>query len=96
MDGRLNLDEERAARSVVAKGIPAGVTENDLQINFQRRKNGGGEVESVSMGKQSAVITFEDPEGMSPGFLIWPAILTELLSLIYYVSACFYGLPFDR
>ena len=95
MDGRLNLDEERAARSVVAKGIPAGVTESDLRIHFQRRKNGGGEVESVSMGKQSAVITFEDPEGMSPGFLIWPAILTELLSLIYYVSACFYGLAFD-
>ena len=69
MDGGLNMVEEQATRSVVAKGIPAGVTESDLTIHFQRRKNGGGEVESVTM-EQSAVITFENPEGMSPSFLI--------------------------
>ena len=59
------MDEEQATRSVVAKGIPVGVTERDLTIHFQRRRNGGGEVESVTM-EQSAVITFEDPEGISP------------------------------
>ena len=61
MEGGLNLDEERATRSVVAKGIPVGVTEGDLTVHFQRRQNGGGEVD---------LITFEDPEGMSPGFLM--------------------------
>ena len=66
MEEESNLDEEKATRSVVAKGIPAGVSESDLTIHFQRLKNGGGEVESVTM-EQSAVITFEDPEGMSPG-----------------------------
>ena len=59
------MDEEQATRSIVAKGIPVGVNENDLTIHFQRRRNGGGEVESVTM-EQSAVITFEDPEGISP------------------------------
>lgn len=71
MDEALALDEERAARSVVAKEIPPGVTENDLMIHFQRQKNGGGEVESVTMGKQSALITFEDPEGTFYSFLTW-------------------------
>lgn len=77
MDEALALDEERAARSVVAKEIPPGVTKNDLMIHFQRQRNGGGEVESVTMGKQPALITFEDPEGTLSSFLTWLPFLNS-------------------
>ena len=71
-----DLDEERSGRSVIVSKIPQGVTENELTIHFQRRRNGGGEVESVSMMKQSAVITFEDPKGTSTSSLVFSPILS--------------------
>lgn len=83
MDEALALDEERAARSVVAKEIPPGVTESDLMIHFQRQKNGGGEVESVTIGKQSALITFEKPEGTFSSFLTWFSFINSREKHIY-------------
>ena len=52
-------------RSVFVTGFRThGSTSEDLVIHFQRRKNGGGEIEKMILSKKgTAVITFYEPEG---------------------------------
>ena len=46
--------------------FPSNTTTEALTIHFQRRKNGGGEVESVQMiGDGVALVAFEEIEGMT-------------------------------
>ena len=55
---------EKESRTVTVSGLPEGSTENSVHIHFQKRKNGGGEVEEVEMlGEGKAMVTFEDPRG---------------------------------
>ena len=57
---------EKEARTVSVSGLPDGVTENTVIIHFQKKKNGGGEVEKVQMlGEGKAIVVFEVPEGRS-------------------------------
>ena len=45
--------------------IPEGITESNLHIHFQRKKNGGGEIQVVKFlpGRREALVVFEDPDG---------------------------------
>ena len=58
-------DVEGLQRKVLVTGLPEGVTENSVYIHFQKKKNGGGEIEAVTfVGGGKAMILFEDPEGL--------------------------------
>ena len=40
------------------------MTESNVHIHFQRKKNGGGEIERVTLLKGGkAIVVFEDPKG---------------------------------
>ncbi|XP_077992551.1 uncharacterized protein LOC144446621 [Glandiceps talaboti] len=55
-------------RSIIVSGIPAGVTRDQLEIHFQKRKNGGGDVASLiypireTPASDCAIVTFEAAE----------------------------------
>jgi hypothetical protein len=54
----------KEARTVFVSRLPEGATENSVYIHFQKKKNGGGEVENVKMlGEGKAVVLFEEPAG---------------------------------
>lgn len=60
----IHIDPTSACRSICVKGIPEGTTAEELTIHFQRKKNGGGDVDTIVMNKRgTAVITFDNPEG---------------------------------
>lgn len=64
VDGDTCSDPAKANRSVSVIGIPEGTSAIDLVIHFQRRKNGGGDIEEIVMNKKgSTVITFDKAEG---------------------------------
>lgn len=59
------------ARTVRLTGLPTDIEEDRLKdklyIHFLRTRNGGGEIDSVTIGKAtpvSALITFEDSGGL--------------------------------
>lgn len=63
-DGDTCSDPAKANRSVSVIGIPEGTSAIDLVVHFQRRKNGGGDIEEIVMNKKgSTVITFDKAEG---------------------------------
>ena len=50
--------------TVMVSGLPEGSTENSVHIHFQKKKNGGGDIQKVEMLREGkARLTFEDPEG---------------------------------
>lgn len=54
----------KEARTVFVSRLPEGVSGNGVHIHFQKKKNGGGEVENVKMlGEGKAVILFVHPAG---------------------------------
>ena len=54
----------KEARQILVSGFHKDATENNIYIHFQKKKNGGGEVEKVELkGEGKAIVTFEDPEG---------------------------------
>ena len=56
--------EDFTSRSVVVKNLSPLTKKEDVIIYFQRRRNGGGEVECVRLLKAgTAVVTFEKSEG---------------------------------
>ena len=60
------VTEDEAARSVVVSNIPQQTTAEDIVIHFQRRKNGGGDIDHVHIPRKgSAVITYDSIEGES-------------------------------
>lgn len=60
------LTEDEAARSVVVSNIPQQTTAEDIVIYFQKRKNGGGDINHLHITeKGSAVIIYDSIEGES-------------------------------
>ena len=59
-----NTESSRESRTVTVFGLPEGSTKDSVHIHFQKRKNGGGDIQKVEMlGEGKAMIIFEDPEG---------------------------------
>ena len=54
---------EKEARTISVSGLPEDATERSVRIHFQNKKNGGGEIEKITIlpGKK-ALVVFEDPE----------------------------------
>ena len=59
-----NTESSRESTTVTVSGLPEGSTENSVHIHFQKRKNGGGDIQKLEMlGEGKARVTFEDPQG---------------------------------
>lgn len=60
-----DIDPTSISRSVFVTGLNAATKSEDLIIHFQRKKNGGGDIDSIviSRKKGAAVVTFDDPKG---------------------------------
>ena len=59
-----DIDPTSISRSICVAGFPTGTKSEDLIIHFQRKKNGGGDIESITINKRgTAVITFDNPDG---------------------------------
>ena len=59
------LTNEEVARSVLISNISAKLRGDDIKIYFQKKRNGGGEVDNVFVLKNGkAVIVFEKAEGL--------------------------------
>lgn len=72
--GRLSVEE--LARTVVISNIPRQITQDEIQIHFQKGKNGGGEVDDIWMTKNGqAVIVFAGPGGMTSFNVYTPELL---------------------
>lgn len=64
VDEDVHIDPTKANRSISVRGIPVGTKAEDLVIHFQRKRNGGGDVDDIVMNKRgSAVVTFDKAEG---------------------------------
>ena len=65
---KLTEDEKsggKESRTIMVFGLPEDATEKGLHIHFQKKKNGGGDIEEITIlpgGK--ATVVFEDPEGL--------------------------------
>ena len=61
--------DDSASRKVIVKNLSPITKQEDIIIHFQRRGNGGGEVDSVHMlNERAAVVTFEKSIGK---FELW-------------------------
>ncbi|KAL9974241.1 hypothetical protein ACROYT_G011256 [Oculina patagonica] len=59
----IHVDPTSVSRSIHVTGFRATTKSEDLIIHFQRKKNGGGDIDSITISKQgAAVITFDSPE----------------------------------
>lgn len=75
------LTREQAARSLVVTNIAPQTTDEDIVIYFQRQRNGGGEISHVHIpSKGTAVVTFDENEGL----------YIELGSCYIFSAFCFY------
>lgn len=56
---------EEVERSILVSDLPRDVSENEIIIHFQCRRNGGGDVERIicEEKKCSAVVVFAETEG---------------------------------
>ncbi|CAB4023539.1 poly [ADP-ribose] polymerase 14-like isoform X2 [Paramuricea clavata] len=56
-----NEKRKKETRRVLVSDLPEGTTENHVHIHFQKKKNGGGEIEKVELlGKGKAIVVFEE------------------------------------
>ena len=60
-----SVDPEVIPRSIFVTEFKWSTTSEDLIIHFQRKQNGGGDIESITRNckRRAAVITFHKPEG---------------------------------
>ena len=64
VEGDIQIDATSVSRSIFVTGFQATTKPDKLIIYFQRKKNGGGDITSITVSKRgTAVITFENPEG---------------------------------
>lgn len=64
VEGDVHIDATNISRSIFVTGFQATTKPDKLIIHFQRKKNGGGDITSITVSKRgTAVITFENPEG---------------------------------
>ena len=62
-----NPIEEKGLKTIIVSNIPRETSEHTIIIHFQKRKHGGGDVESIqTIGDGVALVTFEKAEGKSP------------------------------
>ena len=52
-------------RTIVVWNFPEDVGEDELTIHFQKKKNGGGDVDEVVVDGTVAFVIFDFPEGQS-------------------------------
>ena len=58
------VDQDIRSNSVIVRNLSPATGEETIIIHFQRKRNGGGEVERVRfLGEGVAVVTFETSEG---------------------------------
>ena len=58
-------DSGDVVRRILVSGLPVGTTENSVYIHFQKKKNGGGEIERITLlNEGKALVLFEDPKGL--------------------------------
>ncbi|XP_078367163.1 uncharacterized protein LOC144651144, partial [Oculina patagonica] len=63
VENDFHIDPTSVSRSIFVTGFQATTKSEDLLIHFQRKKNGGGDIDSVIISKRgAAVITFDSPE----------------------------------
>ena len=56
--------DENVEKSILVCGLPDGVTWKEITIHFQKKKNGGGEIEKVIvLSGNTALVLFEDAGG---------------------------------
>ena len=67
IEGDIHINPRNVSRSIYVTGFRTQPRVDDLIIHFQRRKNGGGDIESIVISgkKVAAVITFDREEGKS-------------------------------
>ena len=62
---KLTKDEGKESRTIMVFGLPEDATEKGLYIHFQKKKNGGGDIEeSTLLPGGKAMVVFEDPAGL--------------------------------
>ncbi len=60
----IHVDPTSVSRSIYVTGFHATAKAEELIIHFQKKKNGGGDIDSIIISKRgAAVITFDNPEG---------------------------------
>ena len=52
-----------AERTVVVSNCPSDVGEDELTIHFQKKNNGGGDVDKIVLHGNVAFVIFDVPEG---------------------------------
>ena len=58
------VNQDIPSNSVIVRNLSPATREETIIIHFQRRRNGGGEVDGVRLLSEGvAVVTFEKPEG---------------------------------
>ncbi len=58
------IDPTNVSRSIYVTGFRATTKSEDLIIHFQKKKNGGSDIDSIIISKRgAAAITFDNPEG---------------------------------
>ena len=63
-DDICDIDPRIISRSICVTGFPMGTKSENLIIHFQRKKHGGGNIESITINNRgTAVITFDNPDG---------------------------------
>ena len=78
----------KEARTVLVSELLKNITENDITIHFQRKKNSGGEVKEVELfsDKHEALVVFEDHKGKKKidraVFMKKPHIYTTLIMIL--------------
>ena len=82
---------ENESTTVMVSGLPEGSTKNSVHIHFQKKKNGGGEVNKVEMlGEGKAMITFQDPQGGFHCNLLTTYLHTDI-KFIFHMFGVFSG-----
>lgn len=58
------VDQDIPSNSVIVRNLSHSTREEIIIIHFQKKRNGGGEVDRVRLLSEGvAVVTFEKPEG---------------------------------
>ena len=83
-------------RTILVSGLPEGVTENTVHIHFQKKKNGGDNVEKVTLlagGK--ATVVFENPKGLLiMKLMVFPNKLLPISTSVHANDAFCIGIQF--
>lgn len=52
------------SRKILVYGLPEGTRENEVEIHFQKKKNGGGDIGRITLlNEGKASVLFKEPKG---------------------------------